>query len=84
MIVTTGKSIKIDVGCHLLRLERSCETPGAVHVTDRNGRTVVLPANDAEREMFIAAYRRACAEDVPYRKSEAETIRPTEPGSETR
>lgn len=70
MIVTTGKSIRIDlIG---LRLERSCETPGAVTVTDRDNKTVTLPTNEAERERFILAYRRACAEDVPYRKSEVE------------
>lgn len=71
LIVTTGKSIKVEVGAH--RVERSCETPGIVHVYDREGRYISLPVNEGEREAFIAAYRRACAEDVPYKKSEVES-----------
>lgn len=71
-IVTTGKSIKIDLNGYT-RLERSCESPGVVRVWDREGQSILLPANEGEHETFIAAYRRACEEDVPYRKSEVES-----------
>lgn len=72
MIITTGKVIKIDVSGHL-RIERSCETPGAVTVTDRSGKSITLPASRDEAERVIAAYRRALVEDIPYRKSEVES-----------
>lgn len=72
MIVTTGKSIKIDCNAWGLRLVRSCETPGLVTVTDREGKTLGLPANEEEAERFIVAYRRAIAEDIPYRESVSE------------
>lgn len=74
MLVTTGKVIKIEIdGIHL---ERSCETPGKVSVkrNDRGGgpQYLDLPGNPLEAERFIEAYRRALAEDIPYRKMESE------------
>lgn len=69
-ITTTGRIIKIDVG--YLQLERSSEAPGVVVLTS-NGAAIRLPTNPGEAEAFIAAYRRAIAEDVGYRKSEVET-----------
>ena len=70
MIVTTGKSIRIEaVSFHF---KRSCETPGVVDVQNGTG-LITLPASAIERETFIAAYRRACEEDIPYRKRETET-----------
>lgn len=71
MIITTGKSIKIDVGAWSLQVERSCETPGKVDVRGEGGH-VALPANKAEAERFIAAYRRAIDEDIPYREMKSE------------
>lgn len=73
MIITTGKSIKIDVGTWGLELERSCETPGLVTVRGEGPNNHLhLPANKQEAERFIAAYRRAIEEDVPYREVRAE------------
>lgn len=77
MIVTTGKSIKIDVDGYL-HLERSCETPGKVTLRrlSRTDTTVVqcvdLPAHPDEAERLIKAYRRALAEDIPYREMTGE------------
>lgn len=72
MIVRTGKNIKIDVGAWGLQVERTCETPGKVSVQDGKGGYVGLPANLDDSEKFIAAYRRAIAEDIPYRESNVE------------
>ena len=68
MIVTTGKVIKIEACGYVF--ERSCETPGCVTVRGREG-ALRLPG-PAEAEKFIAAYRRAVAEDVPYRETGVE------------
>jgi hypothetical protein len=68
LIITTGKSIKIDVGTWALQLERSCETPGLVTVRGEGSGVLSLPANLDEAERFIAAYRRAIEEDIPYRE----------------
>lgn len=75
MIVTTGKSIKIDVGTCGLQIERSCETPGKVSVANGKGGWIDLPANPDEAAMFIASYRRAIAEDIPYRDMKSEDWR---------
>lgn len=82
MIVTTGKTIKIDEG--KFHFERNSETPGIVVVTEGPPQPpqyqynfvmkdrLVLPTNETEMEAFIAAYRRVVAEDVGYRKQENE------------
>jgi hypothetical protein len=70
MIVTTGRIIKIDAAEFFF--ERTSETPGCVHVRDKKGVTLKLPANPREMESWIAAYRRACGEDVGYRESGVE------------
>lgn len=76
MIVTTGKIIKIET-LDKYYFERSAETPGLVTVRSasvlRNGNEVLsLPANKNDMERFIAAYRRACEEQIDYRESNVE------------
>lgn len=74
MIVTTGKSIRIETGYQLsMHFERTSDAPGMVRVTlnqnstGRGVNTVELPGNPEEAEQFIAAYRRCLDEDVGYR-----------------
>lgn len=74
MIVTTGRIIKVELpreGNQSYRFERTSDAPGAVHLQWRDQR-IVLPANHAEAEEFITAYRRAITENVGYRTQEAE------------
>jgi hypothetical protein len=75
MIITTGKRILVEINGY--SFARDCATPGGVTVTKRFGRgdlpeTIDLPANDTDRALFIAAYERVCAEEIEYRKVEAE------------
>lgn len=79
MIVTTGKSIKIDVGAWSLQVERTCEAPGKVSVSNSKGGYIELPAHPDEAAKFIASYRRAIAEDIPYRESKFEDWRAAQP-----
>lgn len=71
MIVTTGSIIKVEACCGRFHFERSSEAPGCVYLHSA-GKTVELPANEHELEMFISALRRAASEEVGYRKRECE------------
>ena len=71
MIVTTGKHIVIEANDYYL--ERTCETPGIVSVSNRRDKqSINLPANPVDMESFIEAYRRACSEQIEYKKSGVE------------
>lgn len=74
MIVNVGKRIKIKVGNY--HFERDADGPGVVTVADTRlaytTNFIRLPGNPDDAEEFIAAYRRALAEDIDYRKSEVE------------
>lgn len=74
MIVTTGKSIRVEIlafgGC--LILFKNADTPGAVSVSGKGEGTITLPANPEDMEKFIRAYRRVVEEDVGYRTRENE------------
>jgi hypothetical protein len=76
MIVTTGRSIKVEIEGFIFHC--SCETPGIVTVTaignrrDDEHESITLRAGVDDMEKFIAAYRRCVVEDIPYRKRENE------------
>lgn len=77
MIVTTGRSIKIEAGYQLRwEFERTADAPGVVYVTihnhDKTYTRFQLPANEEEAKDFIKAYERAISEDVGYRDRNVE------------
>lgn len=81
MIVTTGKSIRVEAGYqNTMHFERTGERPGVVRVTLNQtsvGQGVItfdLPANTQESAEFINAYRRCIEEDVGYRERKNEFL----------
>lgn len=69
MIVTTGRIIKIEV-CKRIIIQKSCEGPGAIRVTN-DGESITLPGNKEEAQRFVNAYLHAVNADIEYRKMEA-------------
>lgn len=69
MIVTKGKHIRIEV-CGFT-LERSCETPGALTVINREMRRMEFGVFDIDE--ICAAMKRACSEEIDYKETTVET-----------
>lgn len=71
MIVTTGRTIRIEVG--RLIVTRCSDTPGKIDVLGLvPGHSVTVPANREDLHKFCNALWRAAEEAVEYRESKFE------------